>query len=360
MVDSAALSPRRAVSAMPLLARTVNAFVDVVEPAILRLSQDKRWVAVEIDDNDFLFYRISGGQTKLLGEGNTLGERDRRLLVSKRQKDVELRLLADRVVLATLKVPADGLAYTQQIVESRLDRLTPWKPEKMMFGFAAQATPGTDGQFTVDFAATSRDIGAASIARLAHFGLVPSRMGCATEPVAERLRIDLLGGENDTTGRRRRKRIATVAVATPVLFLLIYLASAYFTFLSSERVAELEGKLTTARRLLVAGSGSMDERQKDTALLSAKTPDKARFVLIDTLAAIIPENTVLTELEIQNDTVRIAGTSTEASSLIGILEAEPSLAEARFAAPVTRQDDGRDRFDITARHAGQTRDAGQP
>ncbi len=44
----------------------------------------------------------------------------------------------------------------------------------------------------------------------------------------------------------------------------------------------------------------------------------------------------------------MAGSSTEASALIRLVEDDALFSNAKFAAPVTRQEDGRDRFEITA------------
>lgn len=334
----------------------LEALANLVEPALLRFSRRRRLVAVEIDENDLAFHWISGRAATFIGKASTLGEKERRFLLSKRSCDVELRLSAERGIVATFRIPADGLAYTRQIVESRLDRLTPWQAEALLFGYSTAASEA-DGQVEVDFAATSRAIAAASIARLETYGLRPSRMGFALRPVSERLRIDLFQGENDTAAKRRRRRIGTVAVVLPVIFLAIYATSLYFALQSASRIEDLDNRLAAVRRQLVGGSGSITERQRDTALIASKIPEDARFFLIDRLATIIPETTVLSELDIQNDVVRIAGTSTEASGLIRILELEPFFSNAKFAAPVTRQDDGRDRFDITTQHAVKSTEA---
>lgn len=337
----------------------LSAFVDTLEPSVARFSRQKRWIAVEREEGDFAFYRASGGNTVFFANGGALDDKQRRTLVAGKNGEIELRLLADQVTYSTFKLPAGGLEYVEQIVQNRLDRLTPWKPEKVLYGFSSGAKAALDGQIDVNFAATSQEIAANSIRRLEAFGLVPSTIGSAAEPISQHLQIDLFRGQNDTVRRTRRKRIAAVSIAICMVLLVGYLITAYAVLQCTQQLAALDESLTAIRNKLVRGTGNNTDRQSDLALISSRTPENTRFFLIDRLAGIIPENTFLDELDIQKDSVRIVGTSTEASALIEIIEAEAALSDAKFSAPVTRQADGRDRFDIMATLVAQTAKAAQ-
>lgn len=345
-------------SARPLL----SAFVNAVEPVVVAFAPGKRWVVVEVSgdpsvaieagvampsSDDLAFYRVSRRGAVFLGHGSSLPEPVRHDVSRRKIAETELRLKAERVVTTQLKVPAEASGFAAEIVASRLDRLTPWRPDKLLHGFHLASKPGGDGQLTVDVVATSREIVAAGITRLAAFGLVPSRVGSTGQPIEGRLRIDLLKGENDTFRKTRRRRIATGTLAVLALTLAGFLASTVALSMSASEVADARAALGATRRKMVGASGSGGIREREAALLGAKTPDRASFMLIDRLATILPVTTSLDELDILPQSLRLAGTSTEASSLIAILEAEPALSQASFAAPVTRQEDGRDRFDIS-------------
>lgn len=347
----------------------LSAFVDAVEPVVMAVSPGARWVVVEVSGDpgdppmgaetgnappspdDLAFYRVSRRGAVFLGHGSSLSDAVRRDVQSRRPAEAELRLRADRVVTTRLTVPAEASGFAAEIVASRLDRLTPWQPEKLLHGFHVAVKPGGDGQVTVDVVATAREIVAAGIARLAAFGLVPARVGSAGQPVEERLRIDLLRGENDTLRKTRRSRIAAVTLAVLVLTFAGFLVSTVALSMSASDVTDAQAALDATRRKMVGASGS-GLREREAAMLEGKTPERASFMLIDRLATILPETTYLDELDILPQSLRLAGTSTEASSLVSILEAEPALSKASFAAPVTRQEDGRDRFDISVIRAG--------
>ena len=332
----------------------LDSFIDMVEPWVARLVRTRRWIVVERADADFDFYLAQGGRTELIGVGSVLGHRDRRLISLSKNDEVELRLAAVSVVASTFKLPGVGTDHVDQIIAHRIDRLTPWRPEKLLYGFAVAAKPGADGQVDVNFAATSIEIADHGVARLQAFGMTPSRLGSAAEPIEARLRMDLFRGREDRMRSRRRTRIGIFAVALLALSVAAFAITTYLTFEAENRIVELDQRLASARSELVGGAGNSTGRQKALALIDSKTQLNARFLLIDTLARIIPDNTVLDELEIEDTTIRLAGTSIEAAALIEILEAEPEFSDAAFAAPVTRQPDQRDRFTVTVvrRRAG--------
>jgi general secretion pathway protein L len=331
------------------LGEALSSFIDMIEPAAMRLAAGKRLIAVQSSDgNDLTFHLVSGRRAKVLGSSAADREALIKVLKCTKLKSAELRLDPERLATTVFKIPAAGVQFGHQIVESRLDRLTPWRPDAVVHGFALSSKPGPDGQLDVDFMATSRDIVAACVDHLAQFGLTASALGSAEQPVTQRLRIDLYGGRNDSARKVRRRRIGVVTIAAIALSLLACGAAVYSSRQASQRIIELDATLAKARNRLVTASGSTAERDRDFAFIGTKQLNEARFYLIDRLAAILPDNTYLGELDIEPGSIRMAGSSTDVSSLVNLLETDASFSEVKFAAPVTRQEDGRDRFEITA------------
>lgn len=339
------------------LGEALSSFIDIMEPAVIRLAAGKRLIAVESPDgNDLTFHLVSGRRAKVLGSSAEGREALIKVLKRTRLNSAELRLDPERLATTRFKIPAAGAQFGRQIVESRLDRLTPWRPDAVVHGFALSNKPGPDGQLDVDFVATSRDIVAAGIDHLAQFGLTASALGSAEQPVTQRLRIDLYGGRNDSARKARRRRIGVVAIAVFALSLLACGTTVYTSRQASQRIIELDATLAKARNRLVTASGSTAERDRDFAFIGTKQLNEARFYLIDRLAAVLPDNTYLDALDIEPGSVRMAGSSTDVSSLVKLLEIDASFSDVKFAAPVTRQEDGRDRFEITALHGARAAD----
>lgn len=337
------------------LESALSALADVIEPIVAWISGGRRLVVVESVEDGLAFHKVSRRRTTMLGTDSAPGELMKKLKVTK-YADVELRLDPGKVTFAHFKIPAASAGLAAQIVESRLDRLTPWRTDAILHGFALSPKPGPDGQVEINVAATSRHIATASLDRLAAFGLVPSALGATSEPIKQRLPIDLFAGRNDPARRARRKSIGTVALVFVALCVFACGTSFYVLYQSNQRISELEATSAKARNRLVQASGSSADRDRDFAFIGMKTREESRFHLIDRLAAILPDNTYLDELTIDPEEIRLAGSSAEASNLIKLLEDDPAFVQAKFAAPVTRQEDGRDRFEITVARATKAKE----
>lgn len=349
-----------------LVSKLLDAFVEAVEPLFGRLVSKDRLVAVE-DGHGLSFFAVAKGRVTPIGDTAGPAARDLKRLRRARGDAVELRLQPSRILTRTLNLPAAGREFLEPIIEHRLERLVPWRPEKVLFGYVADGETAADGSMTVEFAATSEEIAAAAVARLEAFELVPTALGSAAEPIERPLRVDLYRGSRDV-GRKRLRR--TVAFGLAIVFgLLVPATAASFVVggMADTRLAELEQRLATKRNVLRAATGAGAAEGRDRDLIRSKSADTAVVLLIDRLATVVPDDTYLRELTIEGAELHLVGLSASAPSLIGVLEAEPGLSDVRFAAPVTRTEDGRDSFDIVAAwdtrvvpNAGGTGTSGAP
>lgn len=327
--------------------KLVSAFVDTVEGAVRRLGGGARWSAVEEPDGIAL-WRVRRGRAERRGDVAT-DERARRRLGA---RPVELRLDPGKLVEATFKLPGEARGFADQVIGHRLDKLTPWRADKVLYGYEVSPEKDGEGQHEVRVLATSRDIAEAALARLRALGIQATALGSAAEPVERPLAIDLFAREAARPRLRRRRLIAGAAVAGLALSLALF---AYTQWLVSAQAAErglLEARIAETRQKLAAGAGTDGTRARDLALIQARTPQRAAFVLIDHLARALPDDTVLDELELKPENVRIAGSAADAPALVAPLEADPLLEDSRFVAPVSRQLDGRDRFEIVLSRTG--------
>jgi len=334
-------------SAAGLPSRLLNAFVEGLEPLVGRFPARCRLVAVE-DGDTFRFYAIEKGKAAPMEFGAVPGKAVARRLKRAASGGVELRLSPERLIARSLQLPAAGREYLDSIIEHRLERLTPWRPERVVYGFAVSGEPAADGSMAVDFLATSGEIARDRAERLAALQLTPTALGSAAEPLERPLRVDLYRGSRDP--RRRRLRRATgFALALIALLVLPALAvSTWVTYEAGGRLAELDQRLATKRNVLRAAAGNTDAQARDVRLIEQKRPDTATMLLVDRIATLLPDNTWLRELEIDGPKVRLAGFSADAPALIPVLEGDEALSGVRFSAPVTRDDSGRDGFDIVA------------
>ena len=330
-----------------LVSKLLDAFVDMLEPVFARFAAQTRWVAV-LEPDGLAHYEVRRGRVSRVAPAAKNGGSEADWAERARGAVVELRLPPDQVLRRTLRLPQEGRDFVAQIIEHRLSRLTPWNPEKVHYGFSVAGEAGPDGLMEVEFAATSEDLAAPAVKRLKDAGLQLTALGTTAEPIELPLRLDLYRGARAAARSPLRRPTAVALAAVVAVLVTACLASSWLAFSSEERLRTAEVRLAQALARLQAASGGGAAGSRDLALLDAKRPDRSVLVLMDRLAEVIPPNTFLRELEIDAEKVRLVGHSGDAPALIGLLEADPALAKVRFAAPVTRDGENRDGFDIVA------------
>lgn len=340
---------KAAVAGRAALSMLLDAFVAGLEPRVARFLDRSRRVAM-VEADGIALYEIREGRAEPLGRLGAEGEAEPSLDVP-RGSVLELRLPADRFLQRTLRLPDAGRAYLEPILAHRLERLTPWRAETVLYGFQVTEEAGLDGTIAVELIATSADFVAPHRARLEAAGLVPTALGSASEPLESPLRIDLYRGRPGGAGDDRLRR--GVARGIAILFAVLvpaWIATALLAGSAEAELGEADARLSTLRAKLGNRAGAQGPR--DRALIDAKRPETAMLTLIDRLSAALPDNTVLRELDVDAAKVRLVGRSADAPALIALLESQGDLRKVRFAAPVIRDAEKRDAFDIVAARAG--------
>lgn len=346
------LLPSPATKVPALISKLLDAFIGAIEPLTARFSSSTRWVALVEGDAISLHEVRKGSPTsrgRLSVEGS-LDESERKLIRSGASKTVELRLPPEQILHRTLHLPQAGKDFLEPIIEHRLERLTPWKPEHVLYGFRIIGEPEADGSIAVAFAATSAEIAAEPARRLEAIGLAPTVLGTSGEPIDAPSSIDLYRGKRSRVRAQLRRSTAIVLSAAAVALAPACVASFWVAYASEQRLHSVEERLSNLRaRLPAAGSTKAEQAHgRERTLLEAKRPERSLLMLIDRLGSALPSNTYLRELDIDPRKIRLVGRSGNAPALIGLLEAKATLAQVQFAAPVTRDGENRDDFEIVA------------
>lgn len=262
---------------------------------------------------------------------------------------LQLRLPADLFLTRTLRLPDAGRAYLQPIIAHRLERLTPWRTDKVLYGFSVIEGVAEDGTIAVELLATSVDLVAPHLVRLEAAGIVPTALSSMAEPLEAPLRFDLYKGRPDTPDRGLRLRTKQVIAGLSAVLIPACLVSYALAWSADAHLQDAEARLATLRTKLGAREGASTSRER--TLIEAKQRETATIALIDGLSRALPDNTVLREIDIDPLRVRLVGRSGDAPALIARLEAEAGLKNLRFAAPVIRDAEKRDAFDLVASRA---------
>jgi general secretion pathway protein L len=308
--------------------RTVRLIEDDAKPDIFTVQGGK----VPGEKIAFANDQFTGGDLAPLAKGSRL----------------ELQLRSDRFLVRPLELPARATEFVEGIVRVQIDRLTPWSAAEAVFGCTPPVAAG-GGKVVTTIAASTRAATQPYIAGLA--ALHPASLLGFTS-VGQQSRDMVKVFEQQARGlldrqwlsRLLRLTLAGVAAAA----VLAFVADAFVGNYLDSRQAEVNGALVARRAALRLDRNG--EQSPVATLARRKQQTHASVIAIEELSRIIPDNTYVTELHIDGNTLQVVGVTTDAPSLIRLMEQSQHFTRATFFAPTTHApSDPGDRFHIEAK-----------
>jgi general secretion pathway protein L len=185
-----------------LLYKLFDAFAELIEPLIARLMLRRRWVVAQ-EGEGFGFYEVVGSRVILRARSDT-DEKALRLFRRASGGLVELRIRDDQVLHRMLRLPQAGRDFLEPIIEHRLERLVPWRPERVLYGFRAVGDVDANGSLAVEFAATSEDAVSELLKHLDALKLTPTALGTTAQVLTAPPSIDLYRGRRSAGAPARQ------------------------------------------------------------------------------------------------------------------------------------------------------------
>lgn len=267
----------------------------------------------------------------------------------RRSRLCEVRLEASRVIDRVVEVPAAGRDHLPAILDLQIERMTPWAADRVAYDHVTLDKGSAAGTVSVRIVAASRTGVEDVVSRLKAAGVRPVCVGTAADPLDRASPVNLLArraGEGPELLLRASRWILGLLVA---LTLGAGALSAVRLHAAERAVETLQARLADARGRLDLATRHEGPDDAARRIERRKAAALATVVLVEDLARRLPDGTFLTELSIEDGSLRLAGVSLDASDLIAILEASPILSGARFSASVVRELDGRrEQFRIAA------------
>lgn len=264
-------------------------------------------------------------------------------------RDVELRLKDGRFLFRPLELPQQAGEFLDGIVRTQIDRLTPWRAEEAAYGWTPPVAGGT-GRITLTIAATSRPPVSALAAMLAAAGA-----RCVTvatlAPDGQPVTVLSHNGAGAGGATALRHALAAGLAAALVCALAASLVAQFVGGDLDARREDLDRRIAAQRRALMAASRGDGGETAGLRALEQRKHDAPPVVLVlDWLTQALPDDTHLSELNVDGMRVQLIGLSGNAPALIRHLEQSRHFTEATFVAPTTRSgDDPAERFQIEAR-----------
>jgi general secretion pathway protein L len=338
----------------------VSSWIEIVAEAIVAsiglLRASRRVELIEAEGGAFSIRTAdarSGSASFRLLEGGAPAALPEDVAATLRGSPVELVLQPNQFLFRPLELPRRAAEFVDGIVRAQIDRLTPWSAADAVFGCTLPADAPND-RISLTVVATARARIAPYLQALTGLGvnaIVVSALPQAGPAGAKPISVFEQGARGALdVARVRRALLVVLAVMSLTAGLAVTTAQILSEHLDTKqrdlarRIAERRVALTTGRDVVsgaAAALRALERRKHETA---------ASVIVLEALSQVLPDHTHVTELHVEGDKLQIIGFSSEAPSLIRLLEQSPHFTRATFFAPTTRAPgDPGERFHIEAR-----------
>jgi general secretion pathway protein L len=266
---------------------------------------------------------------------------------------VILRFPAENGLRRQIVLPRAAEAALGRVLRFEIDRLTPWPADGVAFGARRLGPVGDGATFAVEISAVPRDRIDAALHALAGTGWTPDVVDLATEdaaaPPGPDLRRDI-----DAERRRALRRLGWLCglgLAAPAAVAGLWLGWTVVAHWSA--VSALRDQVATARAATAPISAMQAEirglEEADSYLGAQRRTTPYVSALLESISRTVPDTAFLTDLSLEQGTLRLGGFSDDAAGLIPLLAALPQLDAVAFAAPSVRDPErNQDRFAVSA------------
>jgi general secretion pathway protein L len=250
-------------------------------------------------------------------------------------KPTVLRLGEAEVLGKTLALPLAAEREVDQAIAFEMDRETPFKVEELYWNHRIEAADRRNGRLSVRLLLIPKARLAPLLAFLGQIGIVPVRAEIADGPDAGSW-LPLDGdGRPAHPGANRLVRPAAACCAALALAAIVMpyvrqstAMAALDRQLGSGRAAAAEAEALRREIQRLSGSADLVEKERDQV--------GQPLAVLAAVTHVTPDDTYLTELELQQRKLTLSGRSAAAARLIGAFAADSEFRNPAFAAPVTR------------------------
>jgi general secretion pathway protein L len=217
-----------------------------------------------------------------------------------------------------------------------------------VFGCTVPAASGGES-ITTTIAATTRKAVMGYVQALSAFH--PSAVAILTdvrEAGGMRVKVFEQSARGSLDAAKLSRMLQLALGAAAVVAVVSLAASTWIASSLGGQEDELARQISERRAAIRAGADGGD-RSPVAVLERRKYQTPASVIVLETLSQVLPDNTYVTELHLTGNKLQISGITTDAPSLISLIEQSHHFTRATFYAPTTRSpSDPGERFHIEA------------
>jgi general secretion pathway protein L len=322
-----------------------------------RMQYARRRLVIQISEREVDFSIDDAGEIQSLEsmpidqDAHLNQQRVRELLYQHELTEVSRDLLLPEAVVLRTEVvmPLAAEANLRQALAYEMDRHTPFQVDDVFYNWRILNRDRDSGQLHFELCVTPREPVEAKIEQLKRMGLALTGVDVVVE--GEPVGINLLPADLRFHIVNRRARLNWLLGAATAFLMIFVMAQSLW--LRDHQIQELEDAIDDVRAEAMAVQ--QIRKQIDDALDAAgflqmrKLENGYKVEILAELTNILPDDTYLDRLSMHAETTQMQGKSSNAQSLIELINDSPRFEDASFRGP-TRLDprSRKEVFDLTA------------
>jgi general secretion pathway protein L len=261
-----------------------------------------------------------------------------------------LRLPIDAALRKTLEMPAVAESDLKDALFFQIDRQTPFAAEEVYFDYRVVGRDVAAKRLSAELMVVPRARVDEALTMVGRWGISPSIVAIVGDDPRTPPSSNLLPeGGNGARGRGWVFfNVAVTGLALALLAVAVYIPLEQ----KRARVEDLAAKVAEAQREAQETSALREEIEQlvehNRFLADAKRQTPLITVILDELTRVLPDDSWVYQLDIRGPEIRVAGYSSTASNLIGLIDESPSFRTPAFRSPVTKDPrSGLERFNLS-------------
>lgn len=250
-----------------------------------------------------------------------------------KDRSLVLRLAGRSVLVRDLELPAAAEENLPQVLRYEMDRYTPFKAESVYHGFQIRGRDPASNRLRVRLVVVPRAFLEHWLSEFRAWGVYPDRVEAERAPG-----VDLAPASHHAASRRRLPSLRSILIGTALVLLVTALLLPLWKLRAV--AIHLNHEVSAVQQIAMRAQDVREERdellEQWNYLLEKRQRRHAVVAVLDEMAAILPDDTWIQSLQLNDRRIVIQGHSGAASGLIGRIEASPMFESVNFVAPVTR------------------------
>jgi general secretion pathway protein L len=257
--------------------------------------------------------------------------------ISLRRLDAFVNVPADYVLRRSVALPMEAAENLREVLAFEMDRHTPFKAGEVAYDYRVVATDATTRKLTVDLAVVPRTMLAQAASIAETLGLTTHRIGIIGEDHKWDRAFNFRPyEESDARSATPRLLLLGLTVTACILAVIAWYLPLYF---EHRALAFYEARLAETRTIALQTENLRKRLTADMDfsrfLINRRASTPTFTSVLADITNRLPDDTWLTQLQLQDGKLTLTGFSPSAATLIAPLEASPLLTEVRFGSPVT-------------------------